>query len=218
MVPFASCALFFYDANTETFACRFATGVDAELLRPLVIGQGRGVVGWVGANRRPLLNARPSADFEAAGMPCETTLACELVCPLAVRDRLVGALAVYATGTTAFSEDHRRLLDRVSEQAAGVISNAVVFEQAKHDSLTDPLTGLPNARFMFAHLAREFARAARLKLEVSVLVIDLDAFKSINDRFGHPVGDRALRDVARAMRGAIRPYDELRTGTPVTSS
>jgi diguanylate cyclase (GGDEF)-like protein/putative nucleotidyltransferase with HDIG domain len=207
VVPFSSCALFFYDANTETFTCRFATGVDAELLRPLVITQGDGVVGWVGANRRPLLNARPTADFEAAGVACDTTLRSALVCPLAVRDRLVGTLAVYSTGLVAFTENHRRLLDRVSEQAAGVISNALVFEQAKHDSLTDPLTGLPNARFMFGHLPREFARAARLKSEVSVLVMDLDDFKSINDRFGHPVGDRALRDVARAMRGAIRPYD-----------
>ncbi len=208
VVPFSSCALFFYDANTETFGCRFSTGVDAELLRPLVIEQGEGVVGWVGANRRPLLNARPQADFEASGLSHTTTaLCCSLVCPLTVRDRLVGTLAVYATSPAAFTDNHRRLLDRVSEQAAGVISNALVFVQAKHDSLTDPLTGLPNARFMFAHLPREFARAARLNSEVSVLVLDLDDFKSINDRFGHPVGDRALRDIARAMRGAIRPYD-----------
>jgi diguanylate cyclase (GGDEF)-like protein len=127
--------------------------------------------------------------------------------PLTVRDRLVGTLAVYATRATTFTENHRRLLDRVSEQAAGVISNAQVFEQAKHDSLTDPLTGLPNARFMCAHLARELARAARLHSEVSVLVMDIDEFKSINDRFGHPVGDRALREVAQVMRCAIRPYD-----------
>ena len=207
VVPFASCALFFYDATTETFGCRFATGVDAALLRRLVIRQGEGVVGWVGANRLPLLNGRPAADFDAAGISNETTLVCSLVSPLTVRDRLVGTLAVYATRATTFTENHRRLLDRVSEQAAGVISNALVFEQAKHDSLTDPLTGLPNARFMFAHLARELARAARLQSEVSVLVMDIDEFKSINDRFGHPVGDRALREVAQVMRCAIRPYD-----------
>jgi diguanylate cyclase (GGDEF)-like protein/putative nucleotidyltransferase with HDIG domain len=209
VVPFSSCALFFYEASSETFRCRFATGVDAALLEPLVIGQGQGVVGWVGANRRPLLNARPSADFEAAGVRDETVLASSLMCPLTVRDRLVGALAVYATRSSSFTEDHRRLLDRVSEQAAGVISNALVFEQAKHDSLTDPLTGLPNARFMVGHLTREFARAARLNSEVSLLAIDLDDFKAINDRFGHPAGDRALRDIAHALRSAIRPYDNV---------
>jgi diguanylate cyclase (GGDEF)-like protein/putative nucleotidyltransferase with HDIG domain len=209
VVPFSSCALFFYEDGSETFRCRFATGVDAALLEPLVIGQGQGVVGWVGANRRPLLNARPAADFEAAGVCDDTVLASSLICPLTVRDHLVGALAVYATRASSFTEDHRRLLDRVSEQAAGVINNALVFEQAKHDSLTDPLTGLPNARFMVGHLTREFARAARSNSEVSLLAIDLDDFKAINDHFGHPAGDRALRDIAQALRNAIRPYDSV---------
>jgi diguanylate cyclase (GGDEF)-like protein/putative nucleotidyltransferase with HDIG domain len=207
VVPFSACALFLHDAATAMFGCRFATGVDAELLRQVVLRDERSVIGWVGANRRPLVNARPSADFEAAGLLVTTELRSSLVCPLVVQDRLVGALAVYETVPGAFTDDHRRLLDRVSEQAAGVVSNAVVFEQTRHDSLTDPLTGLPNARFMFAHLTRELARAARLGSEVSVVVVDLDAFKPINDRFGHAAGDRALREVARALRGAIRPYD-----------
>jgi diguanylate cyclase (GGDEF)-like protein/putative nucleotidyltransferase with HDIG domain len=207
VVPFSACALFLHDAATALFGCRFATGVDAELLRQVVLRDECSVIGWVGANRRPLVNARPSADFEAAGMLVTTALRSSLVCPLVVQDRLVGALAVYETVPGAFTDDHRRLLDRVSEQAAGVVSNAVVFEQTRHDSLTDPLTGLPNARFMFAHLTRELARAARLGSEVSVVVVDLNAFKPINDRFGHAAGDRALREVARALRGAIRPYD-----------
>ena len=83
----------------------------------------------------------------------------------------------------------------------------MLFEQTQEDSLTDPLTGLPNTRFMFMHLTRELARAERLKSEVSLLVMDLDNFKDINDTHGHHVGDRALREVARVLRAAIRPYD-----------
>src|SRR5258708_18758658 len=83
----------------------------------------------------------------------------------------------------------------------------MVFEQTQEDSLTDPVTGLPNTRFMFMHLTRELARAERLKSEVSLLVMDLDNFKDINDTFGHHVGDRALRDVAGVLRTGIRPYD-----------
>jgi diguanylate cyclase (GGDEF)-like protein len=82
-----------------------------------------------------------------------------------------------------------------------------VFEQTQEDSLTDPLTGLPNTRFLFMHLSRELARADRLKTEVSLLVMDLDHFKDINDNHGHHVGDRALCEVARVLRTAIRPYD-----------
>jgi diguanylate cyclase (GGDEF)-like protein len=83
----------------------------------------------------------------------------------------------------------------------------MVFEQTQEDSLTDPLTGLPNTRFMFLHLSRELARADRLNAEVSLLVMDLDDFKEINDTFGHHIGDRALREVASVLRTAIRPYD-----------
>ena len=88
-----------------------------------------------------------------------------------------------------------------------MINNSVVFEQTKRDSLTDPLTGLPNTRFMFVHLTRELARAERLGSEVSLLVMDLDGFKEINDCHGHHIGDRALREVARVLRNGIRPYD-----------
>ena len=82
-----------------------------------------------------------------------------------------------------------------------------MFEQTQEDSLTDPLTGLPNTRFMFMHLTRELARAERLKAEVALLVMDLDNFKEINDNHGHHVGDRALREVATVLRTGIRPYD-----------
>ena len=57
------------------------------------------------------------------------------------------------------------------------------------------------------HLTRELARAERLKAEVSLMVMDLDSFKEINDNHGHHVGDRALCEVARVLRAAIRPYD-----------
>ena len=60
---------------------------------------------------------------------------------------------------------------------------------------------------MFMHLTRELARAERLKSEVSLLVMDLDNFKEINDNHGHHVGDRALRELAGVLRAAIRPYD-----------
>ena len=82
-----------------------------------------------------------------------------------------------------------------------------MFEQTQEDSLTDPLTALPNTRFMFMHLTRELARAERLKSEVALLVMDLDNFKDINDTHGHHVGDRALRDVAGVLARGIRPYD-----------
>jgi len=207
IVPFSCCALFLYSDDTETLRCRFATGVEAEIIQQLTIRNGHGLTGWVARNRRPLVNARPSADFEAAGVPTQTALQAALVCPLVFNERFIGTIAVYHVDHSVYTDDHRRLLDRISEQAAAVIYNSIVFEQTQEDSLTDPLTGLPNTRFMFMHLTRELARAERLKTEVSLLVMDLDSFKDINDTYGHHVGDRALREVAQVLRGGIRPYD-----------
>jgi diguanylate cyclase (GGDEF)-like protein len=207
LVPFSACALFLYDDTHETLRCRFATGVDAEVIQPLVLRTGQGLTGWVARNRRPLVNARPTADLEAAGAPASTALQSALVCPLLVGEQFIGTVAVYHTAASFYRDDHRRLLDRVCEQAGAVIHNAMVFEQTQEASLTDSLTGLPNRRFMLTHLGRELARAARAKTDVALIVVDLNGFKEINDTYGHHVGDRALREVARALRGAIRPYD-----------
>jgi diguanylate cyclase (GGDEF)-like protein/putative nucleotidyltransferase with HDIG domain len=208
IVPFSCCALFLYNEDSDLLRCRFATGIESDVVQQLAIRSGQGLTGWVARNRRPLVNARPSADLEAAGFPAHrTVLQSALVCPLVFNERFIGTISVYHTEPSIYSDDHRRLLDRISEQAAAVIYNSIVFEQTQEDSLTDPLTGLPNTRFMFMHLTRELARAERLKTEVSLLVMDLDNFKDINDTYGHHVGDRALREIANVLRAGIRPYD-----------
>jgi len=208
LVPFSCAALFLYDEETETLRCRFATGIDADIVQQIAVHTGEGLTGWVARNRRALVNARPSADLEAAGLSqVHTSLQSALVCPLVFNERFIGTLSVYHVDAAFYRDDHRRLLDRVSEQAAAVINNSMLFEQTREDALTDPLTGLPNTRFLFMHLTRELARAERLKSDVSLMVMDLDNFKDINDSHGHHVGDRALCEVSRVLRTAIRPYD-----------
>ena len=207
LVPFSACALFLYSESTDQLHCRFAAGTDSELMQRLVLPSGQGLNGWVARNRRSLVNARPSADLEAIGVDTPTVLQSALACPLTLDQRVIGTLALYHTEPSFYREDHRRLLDRVCEQAAAVIRNSVIFEQTQEDSLTDPLTGLPNTRSLFQHLTRELARASRLQIEVSLIVMDLNNFKSINDTYGHQAGDAALREVSTVLRGAVRPYD-----------
>src|ERR1019366_1736495 len=73
IVPFSCCALFLYNDESESLRCRFATGVEAEVIQQLTIKSGHGLTGWVARNRRPLVNARPSTDLEAAGVPVGQT-------------------------------------------------------------------------------------------------------------------------------------------------
>jgi diguanylate cyclase (GGDEF)-like protein len=207
LVPFSSCALFLYGEKTDSLSCTFATGVDDDKLAILTVKGGQGLSGWVARNRRPLVNAKPALEFQAAGVAETTTLESALIAPLVFGDRLIGTLGVYQVEADFYTDNHRRLVDHVCEQVAAVINNSMVFEKTQEDSLTDPLTLLPNTRFMFTHLTRELARAERLKAEVALLVMDLDGFKEINDTHGHHVGDRALRQVAEVLKSAIRPYD-----------
>ena len=207
VVPFSTCAVFLYSESTDHLRCRFAIGTDAELLQALTLVGGQGLNGWVARNRRPLVNARPSVDLEAGNSTQSTVLQSALVCPLVLDGHLIGTLALYHTEARFYREDHRRLLERVCEQASAVIHNSVIFERTQEDSLTDALTGLPNTRALFQHLNRELARASRLQVEFSMVVIDLNDFKRVNDTYGHHVGDTALRAVSRVLRAAIRPYD-----------
>ncbi|MEX2273758.1 MAG: HD domain-containing phosphohydrolase [Vicinamibacterales bacterium] len=207
IVPFTASALMLLDESGDTLSCRYAIGTDADLIMKTRVRLGDGLSGWVARNRRCLVNARPEADLEASGVTVPLTLKSALVCPLVIQDMFIGTLAVYHTETSFYREDHRRLLERVAEQAAAVIKNSIVFEQTQSDSLTDPLTNLPNTRFLFMHLAREIARAGRHKSQVALIIADLDGFKEVNDTLGHHIGDRALAEVARVLRSAIRPYD-----------
>ena len=207
LVPLSSAALFLHDEESDSLRCVFATGVDADVIQLLTVRSGEGLTGWVGRNRRTLVNARPSADFDAAGVDARTSLQSALVCPLMFNDKFIGTLAAYHVDPANYRDDHRRLMERVSEQAAAVINNSMLFERTQKESLTDALTGLPNTRSMVMHLTRELARAERLNSDVALMLVDLDNFKSINDTHGHHVGDRALCEIARTLRTAIRPYD-----------
>src|SRR5690349_12585344 len=91
LVPFSCAALFLYDEESETLRCRFATGVDAEIIQQVTVHTGEGLTGWVARNRRALVNARPSADLEAAGRSdLHTNLQSALVCPLLFSERFIG--------------------------------------------------------------------------------------------------------------------------------
>jgi diguanylate cyclase (GGDEF)-like protein len=206
IIPWSGCSLYLYLPETESLKCRFATGMDAPKLLNTTLPVGEALAGWVARNRRIIVSGQPCATLDATGAG-QTNLQSGIVCPLYDNDAFIGCLALYHVEPNRYTEDHHRLLERVAEQAGAVIHNSMVFEQTQEDSLTDPLTGLPNRRSMFVHLTRELARSERLKGEMALIVMDVDGFKSINDTYGHHVGDHALREVSAALQAALRPYD-----------
>jgi diguanylate cyclase (GGDEF)-like protein/putative nucleotidyltransferase with HDIG domain len=207
LLPLSLCALFVRRGD-EDLRCRFVAGLHADRLENATIAEGDGLSGWVARHRRPLVNGVPAAEFTAAGASgADLALQSAMICPLAVGDEVIGTIAVYHEGVGSYTEDHRRVLDQVARQAASVVHNALIFERSQEQALKDALTGLANPRALQFQAAREIGRARRSAAPFSLLLLDLDDFKIINDEYGHLAGDRALQEVAKVLQQSTRPYD-----------
>ena len=129
--------------------------------------------------------------------------------PLFRDDVLIGALSVYSSELDEYTDDHMRLLETVTKLASDALANAMQHAQAESHALTDPLTGLPNARALALRFDEEAARARRTNRTFQVVMLDLDEFKNVNDSYGHNIGDKMLREVAGLIHSQLREYDFL---------
>lgn len=122
--------------------------------------------------------------------------------------RLLGVLALYdRLGHDDFDDADLITLRTFAGQAAVAVENVLLHEETHRLSLTDPLTGLWNYRYLKESVRREVERANRFGRKLAVLVMDLDRFKEINDTYGHPVGDAVLVEFARRVRQETREVD-----------
>ncbi|MFD2766827.1 diguanylate cyclase [Micromonospora eburnea] len=120
----------------------------------------------------------------------------------------LGVLALYdRLGADEFDDDDLFTLRTFAGHAAVAVENVRVHEEAQRLSLTDPLTGLWNYRYLRESIRREVERANRFGRMLSVLALDLDRFKEVNDTWGHAAGDAVLVEFARRVRGEIREVD-----------
>ena len=130
-----------------------------------------------------------------------------LCVPLRAKGRIVGAMNLNRPAADAFSAQEIRLAEAIAAQAGLAIANARLYQQTLELSYTDPLTGIPNRRHLFTRLEQEVSRSLRFGDELTILMIDLDLFKQINDAHGHAVGDAVLRGVAVALQRNVRKVD-----------
>jgi diguanylate cyclase (GGDEF)-like protein len=128
--------------------------------------------------------------------------------PITYRNSIIGTLVVEDDAPGRIWEDEEVLMVKtVSDQLAVAISHARLFHQMQTQAMTDGLTGLFNHRYFQECLDREINRADRNNDRVSLILLDLDQLKRINDLYGHRTGDTALRHVAEIMRGTVREVD-----------
>jgi diguanylate cyclase (GGDEF)-like protein len=126
--------------------------------------------------------------------------------PLLSQGRVVGALVLSRRVAGEWPAAARRILAAAASEASAALERAHSLREAETAASTDALTGLPNRRY-FDEFCGLLARRRRAEDAVGVLMIDIDRFKALNDRFGHATGDDVLRAVARAIAGAVRGAD-----------
>jgi diguanylate cyclase (GGDEF)-like protein len=130
-----------------------------------------------------------------------------LAVPLRSKGRVLGVMNLNRPRPDSFSKKEIRLAETIAAQAALAIANARLYQQTLELSFTDSLTGVANRRQLFLRLEQEFSRSVRFGDPLSLLMIDLDLFKQINDQHGHILGDSVLRGVATALRRNVRKID-----------
>jgi diguanylate cyclase (GGDEF)-like protein len=171
---------------------------------------GVGLTGWGVEHREPVRVNKAHLDprvMTVAGTPADEPEAL-ITIPLIARDSIKGALNIYRLGEEAtFDDDEFELAKRFGDAAALALDNAQVRARLEHQAQTDPLTGLYNHRAFHERLRQALASASRSHEAVSILMLDIDDFKRVNDVYGHGAGDEILRSLADTLKDAVRASD-----------
>ena len=215
-VQASSGVIMFLDAD-QNLAVRARRGAVTEKVpADARVAIGKGITGGVAKSGEPvrgLVGDGPGLRSDPAEPAARTVIAV----PLKQSGRIVGVLALYDKAPSdveqltdvQFTEHDLEALLTFVGQASVAVDNVLLHQEAQRLSLTDPLTGLWNYRYLTLALGHEIERATRFGRPLTVLMLDLDRFKQINDRHGHQIGDAVLIELAARMRTQVREVDTL---------
>jgi diguanylate cyclase (GGDEF)-like protein/putative nucleotidyltransferase with HDIG domain len=209
LVPLETCIVYLYNEQREMAVAAHVVGKNAMLLRERLLRVGEGISGYVLKNQKTICSVNPTLDFPPEDLDIAQDYKTMAALPLKSGDKIIGVISVYSEKLIGYEEEHLRLLETVSHIAANAIWRTIQHAETESRALTDPMTGLPNARSLQLAFEREIARASRTNRTFQVVMFDLDDFKLVNDTFGHKVGDLVLKEVSRVMRAQLREYDFL---------
>ena len=202
-----ACSLALADPINQELTFTVAKGPSEKMILQKRIKFGQGIAGKVVESGKAMLIADAKLDKRFyLGMDKATgfTTRSVLCVPMKLRNNVIGAIEVLnPIDRPTFSPDQIPMLSTLAQEAAVSIENARLF----HLATTDGLTGLATIRYFKTLLEHEMPRSERHQRPLSLIMLDIDFFKKVNDTYGHPAGDVILRELASLIRTAIRQED-----------
>lgn len=208
-VPYDTCAIYLFDEAQQSAKAAYVKGKNSAALSNKEVKAGEGATGFVLKKHQPVRNIKPGLDFSFSHLEFVQEYRSMASLPLIADEKFIGAVSLYSCELEIYEEEHLRILETVTRIAADAICKSIQHAETESHALTDPMTGLPNARSLQIQFEKEVARANRTDKGFQVLMLDLDGFKAVNDTFGHKAGDAVLRGISRAMSAQLRDYDFL---------
>jgi diguanylate cyclase (GGDEF)-like protein len=205
-------SLLLLDEVTDELRFELVVGEGSEKLKDLRLKVGEGVAGWVAKEMKPLLVPDVNKDqrfWRKADQVSKFTTQSIICVPLMTRGKCLGVIELInkVEESAGFSEDDLLVLTTLADFTAIAIENAMFLNKVQELTITDDLTGLHNSRFLHDRLGYEVERARRFKYELSMIFLDLDYFKEVNDVHGHLLGSKLLKETAQLLASMLRTVD-----------
>ncbi|MBI3805830.1 MAG: diguanylate cyclase [Nitrospirae bacterium] len=133
----------------------------------------------------------------------------EIVVPLRVASKKVGLLRLTRNSSDVFNDYESKILGMIATSLSLAVRNAEIHRHVQELAVKDELTALLNRRAFLNAVGREFKRVVRHEMPLALVLIDIDHFKEINDRYGHLIGDQVIRDLAQVLNRSVRDVDTI---------
>jgi diguanylate cyclase (GGDEF)-like protein len=208
VIPYDQCAVFFVDPERRRLVLQTQRGFRFESPSAVSFPLKKNcLVSYIVNHGQPLVFSDRKKMEIIPGYTGLEKMRSFLGLPLRFRDELEGTIIFASAKAAHFTHYHLETLQLLANQAAAQISNAILHRQVEKMALTDGLTGLYNHRHFQERLDHELQRAERHNQHLSLLLLDIDHFKKLNDTCGHPFGDVVLKEVSRQLAGIARSID-----------
>jgi diguanylate cyclase (GGDEF)-like protein len=212
LIPSEAWSMLLVDEEKQELTFELALGEKGKDVSSFRVKMGEGIAGWVAQTGKPAIVNDTSKDPRFASkfdLKTHFRTRSILCAPLISRGRTIGVVQVLNKLDGKFSQADLDLLLTLVEPCAIAIENAILFQRTEQLTITDDLTKLFNSRYLNVYIGREIKRCKRHGIPLSVIFLDLDGFKGVNDAHGHLAGSRTLAEVGGILVEAVRESDIL---------